>query len=60
HLVDFKAQFYVPSKHFLNTNISTPWFNVLVIGGMIHLGIVALYFDWLRKLLEGGERLIGR
>ncbi|HAC25014.1 MAG TPA: ABC transporter ATP-binding protein [Cytophagales bacterium] len=60
HLVDFKAQFYVPSKHFLNTNISTPWFNVLVVGGMIYLGIVALYFDWLRKLLEGGDRLISR
>jgi len=60
HMVDFKAQFYVPSKHFLNTNISTPWFNVLVVGGMIYLGIVALYFDWLRKLLEGGDRLISR
>ena len=60
HMVDFKAQFYFPSKHFLNTTISTPWFNVLVIGCMIYLGIVALYFDWLRKLLEGGDRLISR
>jgi hypothetical protein len=60
HIVDFKAQFYVPNKHFLNTNISTPWFNVLVIAAMIYLGIVALYFDWLRKLLDGGARLISR
>ena len=60
HFVDFKAQFYVPNKHFLNTNISTPWFNVLVIAGMICLGVVALYFDWLRKLLQAAERLTSR
>jgi hypothetical protein len=52
HWVDFKAQFYMPAKHFLGSNISTLLFNLLVIWAMTWLLAVALYFEWLRKVID--------
>ena len=34
HMVDFDAQFYMPSKHFLTLNVDTFWFNTAVIWSM--------------------------
>jgi ABC-type multidrug transport system ATPase subunit/uncharacterized tellurite resistance protein B-like protein len=53
HMVDFDAQFYMPFKHFLNRNIDTLLFNTGVIWSMTLFLIITLYFDILRKLVDG-------
>ncbi len=53
HIVDFDAQFYMPFKHFLNRNIDTLLFNTGVIWSMTLFLIITLYFDILRKLVDG-------
>jgi ABC-type multidrug transport system ATPase subunit/uncharacterized tellurite resistance protein B-like protein len=53
HLVDFDAQFYMPKKHFLNQNIDTYFFNNAVIWTMTLILMISLYFDWLRKVIDG-------
>jgi hypothetical protein len=51
------APFYSHKKYFFGTPINTFWANILVLWSMTLFLIVALYFDWLRKLLEIGERI---
>jgi ABC transport system ATP-binding/permease protein len=53
HMVDFNAQFYMPAKHFLNTNIDTFYFNLGVIWSMTILLMITLYFEVLRKIVDG-------
>jgi hypothetical protein len=53
HMVDFDAQFYMPTKHFLNRNIDTLYFNLGVIWAMSILLSLALYFEVLRKIVDG-------
>jgi len=53
HLVDFDAQFYMPAKHFLNKNIDTLFFNLGVIWSMTILLGLTLYFEVLRKIIDG-------
>ncbi len=53
HMVDFDAQFYMPTKHFLNTNIDTLYFNLGVIWAMTILLVITLYFEVLRKIIDG-------
>jgi ABC transport system ATP-binding/permease protein len=53
HMVDFDAQFYMPAKHFLNTNIDTLYFNLGVIWVMTLLLMITLYFEILRKIIDG-------
>lgn len=53
HIVDFDAQFYMPSKHFLNMNIDTLIFNTMVIWSMTLILALTLYFDILRKIIDG-------
>lgn len=53
HLIDFDAQFYTPSKHFLGAFIDTLFFNTGVIWFMTLILGLTLYFDLLRKLVEG-------
>ena len=57
HVVDFDAQFYMPRKHFLNTNIDTLLFNVLVIWSMTLALSIMLYFEVLRKIIDGLSNL---
>lgn len=52
HFVDFDAQFYVPTKHFLNQNIDTFYFNTAVIWSMTLVLTLTLYFDVLRKAVQ--------
>lgn len=52
HLVDFDAQFYMPAKHFLNTDVDTYYFNLGVIWFMTMLLVITLYFDILRNVLK--------
>jgi len=53
HIVDFDAQFYMPAKHFLNQNIDTLIFNIGVIWSMTLVLAIALYWEILRKIIEG-------
>ncbi|MBL7871388.1 MAG: ATP-binding cassette domain-containing protein [Cyclobacteriaceae bacterium] len=53
HIVDFDAQFYMPAKHFLNTNIDTLYFNLGVIWSMTWVLMFTLYFEVLRKIIDG-------
>jgi hypothetical protein len=53
HVIDFDAQFYMPSKHFLNQNIDTFFFNTGVIWSMSFVLGILLYFDVLRILIDG-------
>jgi len=57
HSIDFDAQFYMPSKHFLNRNIDTFIFNNAVIWSMTLVLAIFLYFDVLRRILDGIENL---
>jgi hypothetical protein len=57
HMVDFNAQFYMPRKHFLNTNIDTLFFNLAVIWSMTLLLSLTLYFDVLRRIVDGLSNL---
>ena len=53
HMVDFDAQFYMPSKHFLKSNVDTFWFNTGVIWSMTFVLGILLYFDVLRRIIDG-------
>jgi len=51
HALDFRAQFYQPTKHFGGLWIDTLIFNVIIIW-MMSLGLfVTLYFDWFRRII---------
>jgi hypothetical protein len=53
HMVDFDAQFYMPSKHFLSRNIDTLYFNLGVIWSMTLALSITLYFEVLRRIIDG-------
>jgi ABC transport system ATP-binding/permease protein len=53
HVVDFDAQFYMPAKHFLTRNVDTFWFNTGVIWSMTLVLAILLYFDVLRRIIDG-------
>lgn len=53
HVVDFDAQFYMPAKHFLNSNIDTYYFNLGVIWSMTFILALMLYFEVLRRIVDG-------
>ncbi|HMJ67807.1 MAG TPA: ATP-binding cassette domain-containing protein [Cyclobacteriaceae bacterium] len=53
HIVDFDAQFYMPAKHFLNQNIDTFFFNLGVIWSMTLVLTITLYFEALKKIVDG-------
>jgi hypothetical protein len=53
HIIDFDAQFYMPAKHFLSRNIDTFYFNTGVIWSMSFVLGILLYFDVLRRIIDG-------
>ncbi len=53
HHVDFDAQFYMPTKHFMNSNADTLVFNLAVIWSMSFVLGLMLYFDVLRRIIDG-------
>ena len=53
HAIDFDAQFYMPAKHFMREDIDTFYFNTAVIWSMTIVLAIALYFDILRKIIDG-------
>ncbi|TRX57597.1 ATP-binding cassette domain-containing protein [Fulvivirga sp. M361] len=57
HILDYREQFYVPKKHFLGFEFSTFTFNLMVIWSMSLLLSITLYFDLLRKIVDGLEKV---
>jgi ABC transport system ATP-binding/permease protein len=53
HAIDFDAQFYMPAKHFLKRDIDTFVFNTGVIWSMTMVLMILLYFDVLRRVIDG-------
>lgn len=60
HLLDYRAQFYVPKKHFLGSTFDTLTFNMGVIWAMSIIFIFTLYFGIPRKVIDGLETLAGK
>jgi len=49
---DFRTHFYAPRKPFLGKYFDTYWFNVSILWVFSVFFYVALYFEWLKKLLD--------
>ena len=50
--LDYRAPLYVPQKHFLGMTFKTYWFNLLVVWFMSLILGIALFHDWLKKLVS--------
>ncbi|NJN28906.1 MAG: hypothetical protein HC819_24545 [Cyclobacteriaceae bacterium] len=55
HMLDFRANFYVPVKYFGGKKYDTFYFNIAVIWFFSLTFYIALYFQWLKKLVNGLE-----
>ncbi|WP_370088472.1 ATP-binding cassette domain-containing protein [Ekhidna sp.] len=55
HALDFRTNFYYPEKHFAGVYIDTKIFNVIIIWVMTIILFVAVYYDWLRKIIRSGR-----
>lgn len=53
----FDTHFYAPSKFVFRQKVDTFWANMLVTWAMTFLLMIALYYDWLKKLLDFGGRI---
>jgi hypothetical protein len=51
-LLDYRTAFFVPEKNLFGILISTFSFNILVVWAMALICYVALYLEWLRKIVE--------
>ncbi len=51
NLLDYRTHFFAPKKHFLGVYFDTYWFNISVIWIMTVLLYIALYFEWLKKVM---------
>jgi hypothetical protein len=60
NLLDYRTHFFAPKKHFLGVYFETYWFNLVVVWAMTLLLYVALYFEWLKKLIGSLESLTKR
>ncbi|MBL7871754.1 MAG: ATP-binding cassette domain-containing protein [Cyclobacteriaceae bacterium] len=56
HRLDFTANFYVPTKPFAGRIFDTYYFNIAMIWFLSVVLYMALYYQWLRKLVNGFER----
>lgn len=52
NIFDYRAQFYAPTKQFLGHTFDTFWFNMWVVWLMTIFFYIALYYDWLKKLID--------
>lgn len=53
---DFTSNFYVPTKHFAGRIFDTYYFNIAFIWFISVVLYVALYYQWMRKLVNSFER----
>jgi hypothetical protein len=52
NLVNVRTHFFAPRKYFAGTFFDTYWFNICLIWVYSALLYAALYFDWLKKLMD--------
>lgn len=55
HALDFRTQFYAPTKHFAGQFYDTLYFNVIIIWMMSFLLLITLYFDVFKRLISGKD-----
>lgn len=55
HALDFRTNFYFPEKYIAGSYVDTKVFNVAIIWVMTLFLFIAVYFDWLRKIVGGGR-----
>ncbi|PZR31815.1 MAG: ABC transporter ATP-binding protein, partial [Azospira oryzae] len=55
NFLDFTSNFYVPVKHFMGQKFDTFYFNISMIWFMAIVLYVTLYFELLKKLVNGVE-----
>ena len=54
---NFRSHFYAPRKYFAGSYHDTYWFNLIFIWVMTMFFYIALYYEWLKKLLELPEKI---
>ena len=57
NILDYRTHFFAPQKYFLGNYFDTYWFNVSIIWLMTILLYIALYFEWLKKLIGSFETM---
>ncbi len=50
--LDFRSHFFAPKKHFAGRYFETFWFNISIIWILNLLIYLALYYEWLKKLVS--------
>jgi hypothetical protein len=55
-----RAHFLTSEKRILSLEVSTLWFNIVIIWLMSLFLYTALYFNWLRKLINGVSGIFGK
>lgn len=56
NLATLRTHFYSPVKPFLGKTFDTFWYNIIVIWILTALFYLALYYEWLRKLIDLSQR----
>jgi ABC-type multidrug transport system ATPase subunit len=56
-MLTLRTHFYSPVKPFLGKTYDTFWYNMCVIWLLTALLYMALYFEWLKKLIDRSQRL---
>ena len=51
-IFDYRTAFFLPEKNLLGLTVSTFVFDILVVWAMALICYVALYLEWLRKIVE--------
>jgi hypothetical protein len=51
-IFDYRTAFFVPKKNLLGLTVSTFVFDILVVWVMAFIFYIALYMEWLRKIVE--------
>jgi tetratricopeptide (TPR) repeat protein len=57
NILDYRTHFFTPKKYFLSNYFDTYWFNITVIWAMTILLYIALYFEWLKKIIDSFEAI---
>ncbi|NLR94249.1 MULTISPECIES: ATP-binding cassette domain-containing protein [Flammeovirga] len=58
--LDYRTHLFAPKKKVFGTYIDTFTFNVLMIWMMSVLLYFSLYFEWLKKIIEGTESIVSK
>jgi hypothetical protein len=57
NVADYRTAFFLPEKNLLGARVGTFWFNALIIWLMSTFLYTAVYFEWLRRLVDYFSRV---